>query len=213
MNSKSERRLVYGILGCALGLMVLGFITISNTFCVDASMFSGKKWQVILDDLQVKKNNSAVKSVVNKYDKYDVSVLLKSYGEETSFDIAIDNTGDLDAILSEGTLLSYNDYTIGVSDLTGEEYHLSDYIDYRITYVSDNSANNIKKNETPRVGDTLKSNTRNMVNIEIRYKDVSNLTEDQLYVLTNELAKTEIDGHEYWALKVELEIEFNYEEL
>lgn len=203
-----ERKVYFTLMGVAVFLMVLGFITVNKTLC-NLDVSTPTTWKVGFSNPKLTVGDDANARVVNKQDKLDFRVLLKKYGDVYTFKTKILNAGNFNAELSD-VYLSELDSVVGTSKVSGRTYTIADYVTYSVTYESDNIYNEISKDSELKSGDKLHALTNNDIEVNIKYKDILDLSDDALIVLKDNVKTTNIKGYDYYAFDVDLSLRVVY---
>lgn len=211
MNPEKEKRTIGILLSMSFVLMFMALLTITSTFAKPVEKENLKDWNVQLSEPVIKKGNST-KVKVN-HDRLDFEIGLKEFGERFEFITNIKNDGDFDAYLSNIKMTNLKDIVIGKSNKTGTTYYLSDYVSYKVNYLENNRDNNIRVNAPLKRGDKLKSKTMNKILVTVKYKDKESLSEDELYVLKNNVLQETINNKEYLPLNINLYLNTVFQEL
>lgn len=184
-------------------LMAVACFTITNTFSYPEQVSQAKRWSVSIKD--VKTNNEGNKvNVVN--DKMDLSITLGNFGEYMAVNSSVVNDGNFNALLSKVELTDISNIKVGTSEETGRTYYLSDYVDISLKYAKDNKTNGIESGANVASGDLLNKYTKNEVVVSVKYKEQSDLTEDEVVVL-----KQNIQGEAgKYPLQFSLSVGYNY---
>lgn len=161
-------------------LLAVACFTITNTFAYPDRYDNKKSWDITLTDLKANKLDSEVYS---KGESMTVNVTLTEPGDVLTVYGNIENNGDFNAYLNNISMTDLSNFKIGTSDETGITYYLSDYVDANIKYTRDNKTNLITEGYGLRVGDKLNKYTKNYIVLSVKYRDISNLSQDALVVL------------------------------
>lgn len=161
-------------------LLAVACFTITNTFAYPDRYDNKKSWNVALTDLKANKLDS---DVYSKGESMTVNVTLTDPGDVLTVYGNIENNGDFNAYLNNISMTDLSNFKIGTSDETGITYYLSDYVDANIKYTRDNKTNLITEGYGLRVGDKLNRYTKNYIVLSVKYRDISDLSQDALVVL------------------------------
>lgn len=161
-------------------LLAVACFTITNTFAYPDRYDNKKSWGITLTDLKANKLDS---DVYSKGENMTVNVTLTDPGDILTVYGNVENNGDFDAYLNNISMTDLSNFKIGTSDETGITYYLSDYVDANIKYTRDNKTNLITEGYGLRVGDRLNKYTKNYIVFSVKYRDISDLSQDALVVL------------------------------
>lgn len=161
-------------------LLAVACFTITNTFAYPDRYDNKKSWNVALTDLKANKLDC---DVYSKGESMTVNVTLTDPGDVLTVYGNIENNGDFNAYLNNISMTDLSNFKIGTSDETGITYYLSDYVDANIKYTRDNKTNLITEGYGLRVGDKLNRYTKNYIVLSVKYRDISDLSQDALVVL------------------------------
>lgn len=211
MNELKGKKSIIILFALSITLMSLAFVTVTSTFAIPENtkvsswniMFSNPKLTSIDNNSNINVNN----------DNIDFHILLKEFGDSFSFTTEIINSGSYNAYLSNINKTNLSEIIVGESDDTGNTYYVSDYISYTVKYLNNNKNNNILIGSSLKRGDKLMKNTKNSIIVTIRYKELDELTKDQIEVLNNSLVKTNIDGVDYLSFELDLNLNIIYQQL
>lgn len=211
MNPEKEKRTIGILLSMSFVLMFMALLTITSTFAKPIEKEVLKDWNVQLSEPVIKKGNNT--NIKVNHDRLDFEIVLKEFGERFEFITNINNDGDFDAYLSNIKMTNLKDTVIGKSNKTGTTYHLSDYVSFKVNYLENNKENNVRVNAPLKRGDKLKSKTMNKILVTVKYKDKDSLSEDELYVLKNNVLPEMINNKEYLPLNINLYLNTVFQEL
>lgn len=172
-------------------LLAVACFTITNTFAYPDRYDNKKSWDITLTDLKANKLDSEVYS---KGESMTVNVTLTEPGDVLTVYGNIENNGDFNAYLNNISMTDLSNFKIGTSDETGITYYLSDYVDANIKYTRDNKTNLITEGYGLRVGDKLNKYTKNYIVLSVKYRDISNLSQDALVVLKQNVLGSNGEG-------------------
>lgn len=184
-------------------LMAVACFTITNTFSYPSEPVKAKKWDVSISDVKTNTEENKV-SVVN--DKMDIRVTLNDFGELMLVNSNIVNNGSFNALLNKVEITDLSNTKIGISEETGKNYYLSDYVEISLKYAKDNKTNKIETGSNVISGDLLGKYTKNEVVLSIKYKSLNELSEDALVVLKQN--SQNVDGK--YPLEFNMSVLFNY---
>lgn len=184
-------------------LMAVACFTITNTFSYPSEPSKAKKWDVSISDVKTNTEENKV-SVVN--DKMDIRVTLNDFGELMLVNSNIVNNGSFNALLNKVEITDLSNTKIGISEETGKNYYLSDYVEISLKYAKDNKTNKIETGSNVISGDLLGKYTKNEVVLSIKYKSLNELSEDALVVLKQN--SQNVDGK--YPLEFNMSVLFNY---
>lgn len=135
-------------------LLTLALLTINKTFSFNDVE---KKW-----DIHFESDN---KNVIINDSRVDYYTTLE-YGSTYTLLLDIVNNGDYNAEINNIIKTSLEDMKIDNSKYTYE-----DFITYSVTYDKDSEVNSIKKLDKVSTFDVLKSKSKNIIRIDVRYNE------------------------------------------
>ncbi len=169
MNSKRSNIAFSVMFVSAIVLIISAFITIGSSYSLPNSKTSALNWDVTFSDVNSELGNG--QTIIFK-DHIDMNVSLKD-GESYIVKTSLDNNGDIDAYVAGVYLTDLSSIEVGTID--NKTYYASDYVSYTIKYLSDN--------EPLEVGNIIGKKTKSDVVIEVKRKELKELTEEEINVI------------------------------
>lgn len=145
------------IFGLSCVFIICAFLTISYSYSKGEDYNTSSNWNVYIDDVtlsNVNYNNTRI----------DFNIDLRERNEY-EFSFLLTNAGKIDAVLKKiigNDSLKKEVYNDGVNT-----YYLSDFIDYKLTYLT--------SKEEVTIGDILKSNSGRNIVVTFKIKDVNDV--------------------------------------
>lgn len=161
LTRKSRKVLTIIILIFICLFLGIGYAYLNNNLNIAGTKnLPNSSKNIYFDNIVVKENNSEAVLPVTIKDKtkIDMNIILEKPGDVFSFNVDIVNAGTIDAILSD----------IYKTSLNSKQ---QEYFEYTIKYLN---KDNLAKN------DILKKNSRETINITVKYKDYAESVHEDL---------------------------------
>lgn len=205
METRKDRHLITILLYGAIFLIVSALFTISSTMALPKE--NNHIWNVTLTNMTT--DNS---TIISHENEINGQINLKDFGEFTTIQTNITNNGNIDAVIEGIYFTKLNEIVVGKSNVTNKVYSLDDYVETYISYLNDTKKNNITTGDKVKKGNKINSKTSNKILIKIKYKDIKDLTEDQISVLKANIKPSIIDKKEFYELSFDIKFKMDIKE-